>query len=381
MQDRAPTKPNRYAVYDDSHNFIRYEYHERADEPTQAGTALNKATLLKDTTATILGIPTTSVPDDALVALYVGAGRYGFDITLKYPDGATPIAGKQIVGVTTITGGNAVTDSSGKVFAVSTTPNPAITVDFSEYFDLQSISVTLTSTGKITPVTLAPTALPANTPLAITTSVANKKFSQMVQDFDAAVVGGGGAGGNGPSSNSGAGGGGGGYVANALGVVNTGQTLIVIVGAGGGKTSGAGGSGGASSVSGVVSANGGSGGASSAGSSAPGNGAGGAGWNGSAATAGGASSTVYPLALVSLRAGGGGGGSGAKTASTTTTGGASGGAPYGGAGGEGGAGSTGANGSGYGGGGGAGGGSRDYGSGAGGDGYAGVVYLRWRNKA
>lgn len=56
MQDRAPTKPNRYAVYDDAHNFLRYEYHERADEPTQEGDALNKANLLPDEVATVLGL-------------------------------------------------------------------------------------------------------------------------------------------------------------------------------------------------------------------------------------------------------------------------------------------------------------------------------------
>lgn len=43
--DRLPTKPNRYAVYDDNHNFIRYEYHERADEPIVEGSPLNKAKL------------------------------------------------------------------------------------------------------------------------------------------------------------------------------------------------------------------------------------------------------------------------------------------------------------------------------------------------
>ena len=31
MKDRIPTKPNRYAVYDDTHTFVGYEYHERAD--------------------------------------------------------------------------------------------------------------------------------------------------------------------------------------------------------------------------------------------------------------------------------------------------------------------------------------------------------------
>ena len=41
--DRVPTKPNRYAVYDEEHNFLRYEYHERADEPVQAGNPFNKA--------------------------------------------------------------------------------------------------------------------------------------------------------------------------------------------------------------------------------------------------------------------------------------------------------------------------------------------------
>ena len=43
--DRLPTKPHRYAVYDDNHNFIRYEYHERADEPIVEGSPLNKTKL------------------------------------------------------------------------------------------------------------------------------------------------------------------------------------------------------------------------------------------------------------------------------------------------------------------------------------------------
>lgn len=68
MQDRASTKPNRYAVYDDNHNFLRYEYHERADEPTQAGTPINKATMLKDSTCALYGLPFTAVPDDVFVA-------------------------------------------------------------------------------------------------------------------------------------------------------------------------------------------------------------------------------------------------------------------------------------------------------------------------
>ena len=69
MVDRAPTKPNRYAVYDENHNFIRYEYHERADEPTQEGDALNKANLLPDTVATALGLTGNPQVKDALLKL------------------------------------------------------------------------------------------------------------------------------------------------------------------------------------------------------------------------------------------------------------------------------------------------------------------------
>ena len=94
MQDRAPTKPNRYAVYDDAHNFLRYEYHERADEPTQEGDALNKANLLPDEVATALGLTGNPQVKDALEKLktlvdigisraqiatgsYTGTGTYG----------------------------------------------------------------------------------------------------------------------------------------------------------------------------------------------------------------------------------------------------------------------------------------------------------------
>ena len=69
MKDRIPTKPNRYAVYDDAHNFIRYEYHERADEPTQVGDALNKANLLPDAVATALGLTGNPQVKDALEKL------------------------------------------------------------------------------------------------------------------------------------------------------------------------------------------------------------------------------------------------------------------------------------------------------------------------
>lgn len=66
MLDRQPTKPNRYAVYDDAHNFLRYEYHERADEPTEKGDPLNKANLLPDEVVTALGLTGNPQVKDAL---------------------------------------------------------------------------------------------------------------------------------------------------------------------------------------------------------------------------------------------------------------------------------------------------------------------------
>ena len=69
MKDRVSAKPNRYAVYDDAHNFLRYEYHERADEPTQVGDPLNKANLLPDTVATSLGLTGNPQVKDALLSL------------------------------------------------------------------------------------------------------------------------------------------------------------------------------------------------------------------------------------------------------------------------------------------------------------------------
>jgi hypothetical protein len=98
MEDRIPTKPNRYAVYDENHNFLRYEYHERADEPTQVGDALNKANLLPDDVAAALGLTGNPQVKDALekiktivdgnttlanskakiaVGSYTGTGAYG----------------------------------------------------------------------------------------------------------------------------------------------------------------------------------------------------------------------------------------------------------------------------------------------------------------
>ena len=68
MQDRVPLYQGRVRLTPVSGQENTYDM-VRADEPTQEGTPLNKATFLKDDTAALFGLGTDAVPDDAFVAL------------------------------------------------------------------------------------------------------------------------------------------------------------------------------------------------------------------------------------------------------------------------------------------------------------------------
>lgn len=71
MQDRIPLYPGRVKMTPVAGQANTYDM-VRADDPTQAGTPLNKATFLKDATAALYGLGTGAVPDDVLAAL----GKY-----------------------------------------------------------------------------------------------------------------------------------------------------------------------------------------------------------------------------------------------------------------------------------------------------------------
>ena len=71
MQDREPTYPGRVTLTPVFGLANTYDM-ERADRPLQEGTPLNKASLLKDTTAALFGLGTGAVPDDVLAEL----GKY-----------------------------------------------------------------------------------------------------------------------------------------------------------------------------------------------------------------------------------------------------------------------------------------------------------------
>ena len=56
MQDRVPVNPGRVLVSPEDGGAAYYATLTRADNPTQEGTPLNKATFLSDETAELLGL-------------------------------------------------------------------------------------------------------------------------------------------------------------------------------------------------------------------------------------------------------------------------------------------------------------------------------------
>lgn len=69
MQDRIPLYPGRVKMTPVAGQANTFDM-VRADDPTQAGTPLNKATLLKDATAELYGLGTGAVPDDVYVKIF-----------------------------------------------------------------------------------------------------------------------------------------------------------------------------------------------------------------------------------------------------------------------------------------------------------------------
>lgn len=69
MQNRVPTKPNRALIRPEDGGSAFYATITRADEPTQVGDPLNKATLLQDDTAALFGMDDNAVPNDLFKAI------------------------------------------------------------------------------------------------------------------------------------------------------------------------------------------------------------------------------------------------------------------------------------------------------------------------
>ena len=328
MQDRVPLYPGRVTLTPVAGQANTFDM-ARADQPTQEGTPLNKATLLKDVTASILGLPNTAVPDDAFLALTIGVGTYGFRVKVQLSDG-TPVEGATVSGITALTGSTLVSGTDGIVLGKSTSKTVTISCT-SPYIDQAApASQSVTATGTITDVTLTLTAI---TDMITVTSSKTTKVSPMAKTMDVTAVGGGGGGGGGyygGDYESAASGGGGGYVSTKTGVASVAKANLKITigsaGSGGLHQSLAaspGTSGGTTSVTlndvALITANGGGGGENGYGKSYPslipggtGNGNGGTGTSKSGVNCSGSAGSGYIFndSTLGLAGGGGGGGSG-----------------------------------------------------------------------
>ena len=295
------------------------------------------AQLLSDTTRGVLGLGSDTTPDDALLALAIGTGTYGYRVKIQLSDG-TPVEGATVSGITALPGSTLVSGADGIVLGKSTSQTVTISCT-SPYIDQAApASQSVTTTGTITDVMLTLTNI---TDMITVTSSKAIKVSSMAKTMDVTAVGGGGGGGSGTESTDtgGGSGGGGGYAKTVLGVTAEEGNATITIGSGGASSAkttssgtSTGGTGGKTTVKfgdvTVCEANGGNGGtsapyddASTIPSGGAGNGAGGMGSGGgtydSYAGMPGTNGNKYIFDDTSLGlAGGGGGGGGTAYAHT-----------------------------------------------------------------
>lgn len=233
MQDRVPLYPGRVTLTPVAGQENTFDM-VRADQPTQEGTPLNKATLLKDVTASILGLPNTAVPDDAFLALTIGVGAYGYRVKVQLSDG-TPVEGATVSGIDALPGASLVSDKDGIILGKSA--NKTVTIECtSPYIDQKApAKQAVTSTGTVTDITVT---LIDDASVKKIMSSAEFRVSPRAKSVDATAVGGGGGGGGGTNryrTGYGGAGGGGGYVSTSLAIPVSFSSIKITIAAGGEK--------------------------------------------------------------------------------------------------------------------------------------------------
>lgn len=200
---------------------------------------------LSDYTKQLLGIPESSTPDDAFMALLVGTTNKAYRVKVQYPDG-TPAVGYTVGGIEALPTTTLVTDSTGTVLGKSENDTPTISVE-KKYDDVKTVSVTAQSVGTITNVTI--TLEYDEDVVTVASSISTTlNISPKCTAIDYLLVGGGGSAGtysqNGFGSMtteyqiSGGGGGGGGYSkSGTISDPENGDSFIITIGAGGAKVS------------------------------------------------------------------------------------------------------------------------------------------------
>ena len=107
---------------------------------------------LKSYTKQLLSLPDSAIPDDAFMALVVGTDSRAYRVTVKYPNN-TPAVGFTISGLNTIPNASLVTNKDGIAMGKSPNTTVSITVE-KKYDDILAKTVSVTSTGTITDVTI-----------------------------------------------------------------------------------------------------------------------------------------------------------------------------------------------------------------------------------
>lgn len=237
MKDRVSANPGRVKLTPEDGSPAFYATMERADNPVEEGTPLNKSTLLSDAACDLLDIPQTSTVNEAFLKLALGVGKYGYTVHFQWPDG-TPMVGYRVSGLTAIDGSALTTDDTGTVFGVSENTSVGVSVSTS-FQDLNAASKTIRSTGILTEDTVKITSKSSFTLTA--DSSRSYQFSEWAPLVDICAVGGGGSGGIAfgvvyVTSNSivtvAASGGAGGYVEVLENYNPAGKTLTCTIGAG-----------------------------------------------------------------------------------------------------------------------------------------------------
>ena len=207
------------------------ELKEQIGSMAPASDVFTKEETLSPETAALYELDDTAAPDDVFIILALGAGKYGYGITVKYPDG-TPAAGLSVTGVTDRLGKAITTDENGYFLAVSENNEISFSIK-SPYFDIANISnQAVNAAGVLTRQTVEFAYKTYENYVLLTTSQV-MKFSRAYKLDLTAVGGGGGSTGVNTTSAFGAGGGGG-YVETQLDIdVDTSDKLTVTIGAGG----------------------------------------------------------------------------------------------------------------------------------------------------
>lgn len=107
---------------------------------------------LKSYTKQLLSLPDDAIPDDAFMALVVGTDSRAYRVTVKYPNN-TPAIGFTISGLSAIPNASLVTNKDGVAMGKSPNTTVSITVE-KKYEDILAKTVSVTSTGTITDVTI-----------------------------------------------------------------------------------------------------------------------------------------------------------------------------------------------------------------------------------